>query len=185
MAGVLILLSGGIDSAACVAYAQPIASTVEALFIDYLQPARHSERESAVRIARHYGIQLQIAEATAAPAASGEIMGRNGFLIFCALMSKPSVAGLLMMGIHCGTPYYDCSPTFVGDMQRVLDGYSGGKTQLSTPFLSWSKQDILHFCKEKDVPLHLTWSCESNSYTTCWHCLSCRDKAMADVGTAH
>lgn len=184
MAGAIVLLSGGIDSAACVVHAQATGSTVEALFIDYRQPARYSERQSASQIARHFGIPLRIAEATAASSASGEILGRNGFLVFCALMSKPDIEGLLMLGIHSGTLYYDCSAAFVKDIQRVLDGYSGGKIQLSAPFLSWSKQEIFDFCKEKDVPVHLTWSCESSSYTTCGHCMSCKDRAMADVGTA-
>jgi 7-cyano-7-deazaguanine synthase len=72
MIAALILLSGGIDSAACVAYAKSIASPVEALFIDYMQPARDSERDAAIRVSGHYGIPLQIVEATASPATSYE-----------------------------------------------------------------------------------------------------------------
>jgi 7-cyano-7-deazaguanine synthase len=183
MLAALVLLSGGIDSAACIAYVQPITSKVEAIFVDYLQPARESERESATQIAKHYGVPLQIVQTTAAPAAAGEITGRNGFLVLSALMIKPSFAGLLSMGIHSGTRYYDCSPPFVNDMQRILDGYSSGRIQFSTPFLSWNKGEILEFCKERNVPVELTWSCESSSFVACGHCMSCRDKAMINVGT--
>jgi 7-cyano-7-deazaguanine synthase len=128
-------------------------------------------------------VPLQIVQTTATPAKAGEIMGRNGFLVLSALMTKPSFVGLLSMGIHAGTSYYDCSPPFVSDMQRILDGYSGGRIQFSTPFLSWSRGEILEFCKERNVPLELTWSCEANSHIACGHCMSCRDKAIVNVGT--
>lgn len=186
MAKALVLLSGGVDSAACIAYAQPIVSSLEAIFIDYGQAAAERERESATNISRHYGIALQLVRLTpSSPVISGEIPGRNAFLILAALMLRPQFVGLLMTGIHSGTQYYDCSQAFVGDIQRVLDGYFGGKIQLSNPFLLWTKDQIFEFCRVKDVPLGLTWSCESSSEAACGFCMSCKDRAMLNACTSH
>ena len=185
MSAAVVLLSGGIDSAACVAYMQSVAAVLEAVFVDYLQPARESERESATRIAQHYKIPLQVVQATATPPEAGEIAGRNAFLVLSALMLRPHFKGLVTLGIHAGTPYYDCSEVFTTDMQRILDGYSNGKIQLSAPFLSWTKGQILDFCRAKAVPMQLTWSCETTSHIPCGQCLSCKDRALMNASAAH
>lgn len=186
MTKALVLLSGGVDSSACIAYAQPIVSTLEAIFIDYGQAAAEREKDSATNISRHYGIALQIVRLTpSSPAISGEIPGRNAFLILAALMIRPEFAGLLMTGIHSGTQYYDCSQVFISDIQRVVDGYFGGKIQLSNPFLLWTKAQIFEFCQAKRVPLELTWSCESSSEAACGFCMSCKDRAMLNACASH
>ena len=54
----VVLLSGGIDSAACVHYYIDLNFEVNAIFIDYGQTARGNERQSAMRIAAYYNIRL-------------------------------------------------------------------------------------------------------------------------------
>lgn len=43
----LVLLSGGIDSAACVAFYRRLGNDVAAVFVDYGQPVREQEERSA------------------------------------------------------------------------------------------------------------------------------------------
>src|SRR5260370_32203116 len=105
----------------------------------------------------------------------GEIAGRNAFLVLTAMLFNPKHSGAIVLGIHRGTHYYDCQDGFIGDMSRILDGYSDGRVKLAAPFLSWTKDMIWSYCLEHNVPLDLTWSCEVGPTEACGACLSCRD----------
>ena len=65
-------------------------------------------------------------------------------------------------------------------MQAVLDLYSEG-VQLAMPFLHWTKAEVFEYCLIKDVPLHLTYSCERGLDPPCGYCLSCMDREAFDV----
>jgi len=60
----IVLLSGGIDSAACVAFYKQLGHDVSGLFIDYGQPVREQEERSAAAIAAHYKIPFTIVRCT-------------------------------------------------------------------------------------------------------------------------
>src|SRR6266568_5829266 len=140
----VVLLSGGLDSAAAVAFYRRLGHDVTGLFVAYGQPVREHERESAHAVAVHY--DLVLAEISVAGGmidySRGEIRGRNALLLFAALMFTPLRSGILALGIHSGTPYYDCSEHFANDLQRIADGYSGGRIALGMPFLKWTKPMI-------------------------------------------
>jgi len=178
---VVILLSGGIDSTACISYYQTQGLTVRGLFVDYGQAPAASERKSASDVARHYGIALDCMVVTSETHFSdGEIPGRNAFLVFCALMNYPDFNGILSLGIHSGTPYYDCSKPFVLDTNRILAGYRVGMVTLDAPFLEWSKSMIYAYCRQEEVPVGLTYSCEKCSDKPCGTCRSCLDRGALD-----
>src|ERR1700758_1730799 len=132
----LVLLSGGIDSASCVAFYQRQGLHVLGVFVDYGQATRHRERHSAQSLAQHYGIELSTVDYSGQfRPLSGEIRGRNAFLIFAALMFRPDHRGILTLGIHAGTPYYDCSQVFLHDATRIVSAYSDGRVALAAPFI--------------------------------------------------
>ena len=172
----LILLSGGVDSAACAAFYSRLGHSVRGLFVDYGQPVRSVERESAAKVAAHYSIPLQSVVCQGPEANfSGEISGRNAFLITTAMVFNPKWTGIIALGIHAGTEYYDCGHTFVEDISRVVEGYSDGRVALGVPFLNWTKKMIWDFCLANHVPVEITWSCEVGPKTPCGKCLSCRE----------
>jgi 7-cyano-7-deazaguanine synthase len=83
----VLLLSGGMDSAVCGHLLKAGGHTVEGLFVDYGQASRLAERQAAARIAAHLGFKCQICEAKSSIAfGKGEIVGRNAFLAFYALL---------------------------------------------------------------------------------------------------
>ena len=80
------------------------------------------------------------------------------------------------IGIHSCTPYYDCSQSFVNDIQRLFDGYFNGSIQVEAPFLELTKGEILSLCDKLKVPVEITYSCERSSDIPCGECLSCIDR---------
>lgn len=172
----LILLSGGIDSAACLAFYRELGHSTEAIFVDYGQPAAIAERTSADAISAYYSTPLHSVTCRSEPLAlKGEIPGRNAFLVLGAVLFNPKHSGMIALGIHRGTSYYDCQDLFLDDMSRILSGYSDGRIKLAAPFLSWTKDMIWSYCLQHNVPVDLTWSCEVSSTEACGTCLSCRD----------
>ena len=144
--------------------------------MDYGQKAGRHERSAALKVARHFQIPLKYVKCSGVRSKhKGFIQGRNAFLVLTALMEMRAPKGILALGVHAGTPYYDCGPNFIRGLQSIVDGYTNGTVQLSAPFLRWKKNDIWEFCHEVGVPLELTYSCERGSRQPCGACLSCRD----------
>ena len=137
---IIVLLSGGIDSAACVCYYTRNNFPTSGLFIDYGQIAAKNELNSAKKIAKHYQIGIDVIKTdTSMQFKDGEIRGRNAFLLFSCLMKYPNFSGIISLGIHAGVPYYDTTEKFVNDMNRIFAQYTNGTVQLEAPFLNWQK----------------------------------------------
>jgi 7-cyano-7-deazaguanine synthase len=174
-AKVLVLASGGIDSSACISFYISRGATVEALFIDYGQLSKTNEENAVRNIAAHFQIKLQVIRCQLGEFGAGLIVGRNGFFLNAALVARGTSCGVIALGIHAGTSYVDCSPSFIGEMQKVFDLQTDGLVQIGTPFLNWEKPQILHYCITNSVPVDLTYSCENGQTQPCNHCLSCKD----------
>ena len=175
-ARVIVLLSGGLDSTACTAFFVERGYHVEAMHFDYGQAAAHMELTSAQAIAKHYAIKLHYHQlSNPGRKNAGYIVGRNAFLLFAALLEFPWDSGLIGIGVHSGTPYFDCTKDFTEGVQGLFDRYSSGRARISAPFLTWEKPSIWDFCTSSKVPVSLTYSCESGSREPCGKCSSCKD----------
>ena len=180
---VLVLLSGGLDSTACLDFYLSQRCSVRALYFQYGQAAAKREREAAERVSHHYGVPLQVVACRGSgKKGKGEVLGRNAFLLSAAMMESAG-ANIVAIGVHAGTSYYDCSPQFIEWMQRILDAYSSGCVRIGTPFLTWTKRDIWDYCLQRAVPLALTYSCELGMDQPCGQCLSCHDLEVLHAGT--
>ena len=172
----LVLVSGGVDSAACVDFYLRQQFTVGGLHVTYGQPSARQEITAAHALATHFAIPLTHITLTGAVAKpDGQVLGRNAFLLFTALGELDVNAGVIALGVHAGTPYYDCSANFMASVQTVVDGQCNGSVQVAAPFLDWTKRQIWDYCVEKEVPIELTYSCERGQHQPCGGCLSCRD----------
>lgn len=177
-----VLVSGGIDSAALLAFYLRERFDVTALFVDFGQPAVKQELRAAKAICNHYGIRLSITTVRSQAAFSaGEIRGRNAFLVFAAVLVCGMRTGIIAIGIHEGSPYYDCTEGFLKSIQAVLDGYVAGRIKVAAPFLKWGRQAIWEFSKEAQVPVDSTYSCEKGGAHPCGRCLSCKDREALDA----
>ena len=178
----VVLMSGGIDSAATVAMCKDDASTLTGLFIDYGQSARDSEWEAAQRLAEHFAINVaSLTLFVEMNSRGGEYFGRNALFVLTAAASSAERPLAVALGIHSQCPYYDTTPLFSKHMQRLLDGYSGGEVTLIAPFLSYTKKEVIEFAEMNDVPLRMTYSCERQNSPACGQCPSCQDRRLVNA----
>lgn len=170
-----MLASGGLDSSTLLAFSLDQGIESSALFIDYGQAAAQAEAAAVAEICRHFSVRLQVVRHEGAHFGAGEIRGRNAFLLQTALMEFPMTSGTVMIGIHAGTGYRDCSPEFVDLMQRSYDFHAEGTISIAAPFVTWTKREIFHLAIELGVPIERTHSCEAAD-TSCGRCRSCLDR---------
>ena len=178
----MILMSGGIDSSAAVGACLKEGISLGGIFVDYEQPAARSEWSAARKVARHYGIEVcRVSLGFPLASHEGEFFGRNALLILTAAGMTEARPLSIVSGIHALSEYYDTSPLFLRQMQHLLNGYFGGFVTLSTPFLADTKAEVVQFAKDHDVPLELTYSCETQDAPACGTCPSCRDRIDSDA----
>lgn len=176
---VLVLLSGGIDSTACIDFYRQLGRSPCAAFVDYGQAAARLEARAANAVTEHYSVPLlSLTWRGCQTKGGGLIPGRNCFLISAALMERPRSVSLIAIGVHAGTEYPDCSQLFLARMQSLLGVSENGAVQLAAPFATWSKADIIAYCGIRKVPVHLTYSCERGTEPPCGLCLSCKDRRL-------
>jgi 7-cyano-7-deazaguanine synthase len=82
--------------------------------------------------------------------------------------------------------YPDCRPEFFDAFQSVINTGTENDTtiELITPFVEWSKTDIVERGLELEVPYQNTWSCYKSESPACGECDACafRLQAFQNVG---
>lgn len=172
----LVLMSGGIDSAACASFLKAQGYEIHGVFIDYGQAAAKQERKAATNISKHLNIPLFTYELSGQNFAHGELFGRNAFLILSSIFLSSYKSGLVAIGIHGGTQYFDCSTGFFVSTNKFLDEISDGSLKLIAPFLDWSKADVFDYFISCGIPINKTYSCEIGKDLPCGNCTSCKDR---------
>jgi 7-cyano-7-deazaguanine synthase len=77
--------------------------------------------------------------------------------------------------------YPDCRPAFVTAMDTALAQalYAEQSVVLDTPFLTWSKANIVEWGHVHDVPFQLTYSCYNGRPHHCGRCGTCVERREA------
>ena len=172
-----VLLSGGMDSAACAHLLAAQGYAVRGIFVDFGQPARELETAAVNRLSHLLGIQTTTLRAQSPDGfGTGELVGRNAFLLTAAIFLGRVRHGLLAIGIHAGTPYYDCSPGFFDRLRILAEEHTNGRLTLVAPFLNWTKGQIYEYVLRSGLPVDATYSCESGTIPPCGSCASCCDR---------
>lgn len=174
---VSVLFSGGIDSASCVHFFKTRGHEVRGIFIDFGQAAARCENAAVDLLSGQLSIPvIKLRVSSPTKFGAGELIGRNLFLIASALLLGNCHDGLLAIGIHAGTNYYDCSHAFLSRVEVLAQECSDGRVSVVAPFVDWSKDDICSYFKAAELPLKDTYSCEAGVVPTCGGCASCRDR---------
>lgn len=170
----VVLLSGGLDSAVLLAHVRnTVGGYVHALSVDYGQRHRR-ELWSAYQLAHYYGATHEVVklprEVFAGSSLTGDtgategsdtvVPGRNlvlvGLAVACAVRTGAAVVWLAPNGDDRHV-YPDCRDDFVAHLAAAAKHGYGVKVE--TPFLFWSKRDIVRFGRDHKVPFDMTWSC--------------------------
>lgn len=177
----VVLTSGGLDSTTLLAFALDQGSPCVAVFVDYGQAARRAEEAAITEITNSYNVALKVARYVGTRFGEGEIPGRNAFLLQVGLLEFTGTYGTILLGIHAGTDYADCSGDFIELMKRSFELQTGGTVLVEAPFVNWSKPDIVNLAEALNVPLSSTYSCEAGD-SVCGSCSSCRERSRVLLG---
>lgn len=174
---VALLAGGGIDSTVCMQQLHNQGLRVRAIHIDYGQPASEFEWRSVQATASRLSASADRIKIQAQfNFEAGEIPGRNAALIFVALMHLQSSEKLLCIGIHAGTPFFDCSESFYNVVSRLVAEQTDSRVRLIAPLLHLTKPEIFSLANASLIPLSSTYSCQRGVEFGCGTCHSCKDR---------
>lgn len=199
----VVLLSGGLDSATCLAFA---AKDYDCYALSFAYGQRHSsELHAAARVAtalgarEHRVIRLDLGaiggsaltdSAIDVPEAATEgipvtyVPARNTvFLAFALGYAEVVEADAIVIGVNAVdySGYPDCRPEYIDAFARLAAlatkaGVEGHPVRIEAPLLRLSKAEIIHAGLANGVDYALTVSCyqADNDGRACGRCDSCR-----------
>ena len=210
--GAVALVSGGMDSCVAAAMARQ-AAEVAFLHVGYGQRTEARELRSFQAIARHYGVRhtlrarldhlkeiggsaltdakLDAVEARrpGSPVPDTYVPFRNTQLLAIAVSwAEVLGAGRVVIGAvqEDGSGYPDCRAEYYDAFNRLVEAGTRPESAIAVvaPLLHMSKGEIVREGTRLGAPLHLTWSCYTESEVACGRCDSCRLrlKGFAEAG---
>lgn len=208
----VVLLSGGMDSAVCLALAGRDGFQPWTLSFDYGQRHR-AELASADAVAEALGIPaaqrrvVNLGGVFSGSALTGDAevpLGRSVnemasgipatyvparnlvFLSLAVALAEPLGAVDIFIGVNAldYSGYPDCRPAFIDAFQEAARLGTRGELTVHAPLAHSSKADIVKLGVAAGAPLHLTTSCYLGQQPACGACDACqlRLKGFAAAG---
>ena len=200
----IVLLSGGVDSATCLAIAKFDGFDCFALSFDYGQRSR-SELNAAKKLAESYEVlehkvihldigqlggsaltdlSIEIPQEETAGIPPPYVPARNTVFISYALAwAEVKKASAIYIGVNAVdySGYPDCRPEYIKAVQDVVNlatkaGIEGKKIKLETPLINHTKAQIIEKGTQLGVNFADTVSCYQAGFdgSACGKCDSCR-----------
>ena len=201
---VVVLLSGGLDSATVLAAAKSAGYACHAIAFDYGQKHR-AELFAAARVAEAQGAEsfriirldagafsgsaltdddLAVPESPTEGIPITYVPARNTIFLAHALgMAEALGATDLALGVNAVdySGYPDCRPAFIDAFEALANlatkvGVESGALKVHAPLLMLTKAEIIRWGTDLGVPYHLTVSCyqATEAGLACGRCDSCR-----------
>lgn len=201
----LVILSGGLDSTTLFYYLRSLGHDVSAVGFYYGQRHR-KELDAAALTCDKFGIAYPIVnlkhlggmlkgnsqtdKAVAVPHGHYEaenmkltvVPNRNMVMLAAAgAVAIANGCNAIAYGAHAGDHaiYPDCRPAFVQKMREALALCDWNPLQLLTPFVAWTKGDIVKAGIVLGVPYEQTWTCYAGGTNPCGLCGACIERAEA------
>ena len=199
----IVLVSGGLDSATCLALAKQQGYDCYALSFDYGQRSR-SELNAAQQVAKSAGVidhkvislgldalggsaltdtSIAVPEGGTEGIPATYVPARNTvFLSYGLAWAEVLDADALFIGVNSldYSGYPDCRPEFIEAYAQMMNlatkkGVEGGKISLQTPLIHLSKAEIIKTGTRLQVDYSLTVSCyqADENGAACGVCDSC------------
>ncbi|MCP4574324.1 MAG: 7-cyano-7-deazaguanine synthase QueC [bacterium] len=207
----VVLASGGLDSAVCVAEAAR-DHELALLHVNYGQRTEARELQSFHALAGHYGVGRRLVvdlghlrqiggsslvdtsrpvetglPEDGAPVPSTYVPFRNAnFLAVGVSWAEVIGARALYIGAvgEDGSGYPDCRAEFFEAFGAAIEAGTRPETRVAirTPLIRLDKAAIVGRGIELEAPLHLTWSCYQAEDAACGECESCRLRLRGFAG---
>jgi 7-cyano-7-deazaguanine synthase len=187
----LVLFSGGLDSAVLLHWARakgPVAT------LTFDAPGRpRGERRAERRLLDAYGIRdrhrLAFPDGTASWVRGDRrrayVPGRNLFFHASALLLAHRLGCRWVAAGHLATDaeaFPDARRSFFDRLEaldRAARRPGDRAVGILTPFLGWTKADVVREGRAGGVPLELSWSCYRDGPRPCGACTACRERGAA------
>lgn len=187
--GKLMLLSGGLDSAAVAALEHPERT----LFVDYGQVPAEAERKAAQEVARHLGVELDELDVDLSTLGSGLLAGcpqmegaptpewfpfRNQHLVTIAAAHALKLGlGVVVLGTvkGDGDRHADSTPGFMATLDALVRRQEGGVRVLA-PHIDALPHVLLARSGLTDDVINQTHSCHAGNIA-CGECPGCLRRA--------
>ncbi len=210
MAGVVVLLSGGMDSVTVLYHALQECEVLACLSFNY--GAKHNARE--IPFASHHcqvkGIQHEVVSLdfvnslfksnllqsggeipeghyTAENMKQTVVPFRNGIMLSIAAGYAGSIgAEGIIIAAHAGdhTIYPDCREDFMEKMERTIGAGMYSNTAILRPFIAFDKAKIVSHGVKLGVDYGKTWSCYKGERIHCGSCGTCVERREAFINAS-
>ena len=198
----LILLSGGLDSAATLYLSTP--ALTRALFVDYGQVSLAGEERAARTLSATRGIGLEIARVGdlarlgagtlvgGAPSrvADGELEaqreewfpGRNLILVAIGASYAARWGGAELAFGASSEAYRDTRRKFFASAERAVTESLPPELKIAIELPARSRAQMLEAARKNGLEPRLTYSCNRRGNRHCWRCTSCGDRSKLIYG---
>jgi queuosine biosynthesis protein QueC len=209
---VMVIFSGGMDSATLLYHLRELGHTVIPVGIDYQQRHR-KELAYAMRLCIHLGLAYPVLDLRqvgalltgssqtdrSIPVPHGHYQAEtmkatvvpNRNMLMLAAAGALAIARrceAVAYGAHAGDHaiYPDCRSGFIQTMREAFLNCDWEPLQLLTPFEAWTKGQIAREGLRLGVPYELTWTCYEGDEVPCGLCGACveRREAFEEAGAA-
>ncbi len=204
LTGSVVLLSGGMDSTTAFYKALAETEVMQVLSFDYGQRHRieldYAMRTAAKERIPHATINIQtIGRFMKNSALTGDVEvpdghyaeetmkqtivpNRNTIMLSMAVGIAIGLgADEVWAAMHAGDhPIYpDCRPEFIDKLNELIPIATESDVRVVTPFIYWSKADIVSTGVRLGVDFAQTWSCYKGGTLHCGRCGTCVERAEA------
>lgn len=204
---IVVVLSGGLDSSTLLADLHAKGNDLLALSVDYGQRHRR-ELLAAEAIAAEYHVPWHLADLVSLRGILGGssqtsdkiavphghytdesmkqtvVPNRNMILLAVAgALAISRKADAIAYAAHTGDHaiYPDCRPAFIAALAPALRLAGWDPVALLTPFIAWTKADIVRRGGLLKVPFALTYSCYEGGQQHCGECGTCVERREAFI----
>lgn len=186
---IVILFSGGLDSAVVAAMLKEKKHDIHGLFVDYGQLVSVTDYKAAKAIANCLKMPLmtlQVSEfklivesALLGNGESTEVPGRNLFLLSLAVAYAQTIGAKYVAygaNINDVQNYPDCSVEFIENLDKTIK--TAYNVELLCPTSNMTKKQVVEEAKRLRIPIEQTHSCYF-SERPCGKCIACKTRQEA------
>jgi 7-cyano-7-deazaguanine synthase len=169
----IVLVSGGIDSAAALWWARERFRPTALSFDGGGRPG--GEVRACERIVRAARVpHLRVPAPYLRPEPSGYVPARNLVIHSIAISIAETVGAVAVVAGHNRSDaeiFKDARPGFFRRLERL-----NGGMKILLPFAARTDAEVILEARRLGVPLHLTWSCYRDGRRPCGRCSACRGR---------